>query len=97
MPSASILRRSTKGMGKRSGLEKLFERAWKKAILSRPGQPANLTEQEEGLLLSCIRLHNENCTEEEIRPNCREKGGYLCGRPWYGNDPEKARKVGVPL
>ena len=79
---------------KRTGLEKLFERAWKKAILSRPGQPANLTEQEEGLLLSCIRRHNENCTDE-MYPNCSEKGGYLGGRPWYGNDLEKARKVGL--
>jgi hypothetical protein len=85
-------------MSKRSGLEKLFERAWKKAILSRPGHPANLTEQEEELLLACTRLHNEHCNEPNTPEGptpCWMKGGYLGGKPWYGNDLEKARKVGL--
>ncbi len=74
--------------------DKLFERAYDKAARGSPEYPAQLTEEEEELLLKLIRLHTQHCVETK-RPNCRDKGGYLRGQPWYGDNPELARRIGV--
>ena len=75
---------------------KLFNRAYEKAARGTPGHPARLTEAENELLLELIHLHALHCTEPR-RPNCRDKGGYLRGKPWYGDNPEKARVLGLPV
>ena len=77
-----------------SAAVKMFERAWKKAVLATPGHPADLTDPEHRLLLILIRRHKIHCTDRQ-RPNCRDKGGHLKGKPWYGDNPEKARKLGI--
>ncbi len=71
-----------------------LERILEKACRGTPEHPAQLTDEEHELLLRLIRLHRLHCTDPN-RPNCRDKGGYLRGRPWYGNDPEKARAFGL--
>lgn len=73
---------------------KLFNRAYDRAIRGSPGKPARLTEEEQELLLELGRLHTLHCTEPK-RPNCRDKGGYLRGKPWYGDNLGKARRLGL--
>ncbi len=81
-------------MSTSSKATKMFNRAYEKAARGTPGHPARLTEEEHELLLKLSHLHNEHCTEPR-RPNCRDKGGYLRGEPWYGNDLKKARALGL--
>ncbi len=73
---------------------KLFESAWRKAAYATPGNPAELTDEEHELLLKLIRSHPRNCTETRYR-NCKDRGGYLRGKPWYGDNPELARRIGI--
>ena len=75
---------------------KMFNRAYEKAARGWAGHPARLTEEEHELLLKLSRLHNQHCTEPR-RPSCRDKGGYLRGKPWYGDNPERARRLGVKV
>ena len=73
---------------------KMFDRAYEKAARGTPGHPARLTDEEHELLLNLIRRHKLHCRDHK-RPNCRDKGGYLKGKPWYGDNPEKARALGL--
>ncbi len=74
-----------------------FNKTYDKAARGRPGSPAKLTDEEHALLLTLIRLHQQHCTEPGLpnSPNCRLRGGYLRGKPWYGNDLKKARALGL--
>ena len=65
---------------------KMFDRAYEKAARGTPGHPARLTDEEHELLLNLIRRH---------KLHCRDKGGYLQGKPWYGDNPELARRIGI--
>ena len=73
---------------------KMFNRAYAKVARALPGRPADLTDEEHELLLKLNRLHKLHCTDPK-RPNCRDKGGYLRGKPWYGDNPELARRIGI--
>jgi hypothetical protein len=72
----------------------MFNRAYEKAARATPGHPARLTDEEDALLLKLSRLHTLHCRDPK-RPNCADKGGYLRGEPWYGNNPELARRIGI--
>ena len=78
-----------------SNQAKLFKRAFAKAVLASPGNPADLTKEEHELLLKLSRLHTKHCTYPNRNLACWSKGGYLKGRPWYGDNPEQARKLGL--
>jgi hypothetical protein len=74
-----------------------FERAWSRLAYLQPGQVSRTTPEEDQLILELSRYHAQNCREPNIHPHfaCWDKGGLLKGRPWYGEDVEKARKLGL--